>query len=654
MAQYAKGKTLKRLGKNALKQKDPASAITLFEAYLKTNKKDAEAIALLGRSHMEMRDYEKAKNIFLRAYNTNKAKAPEALYFYAQMLKSNGRYDSARTNFEKFKKEYKGSQRQLKKQAGKEIAFCDSLQKLLHKENKIKIVHLDTSINKVNTEASPFNLDENTLLFTSYRTEKKEYVSEDDTAKPKTKKLYYAKRKKDKWVFEGEFGNDFNKEDFNTGNACFSADHKRLYFARCKENIKGEMICAIYVSKKEGDNWLEPEKLPKPVNSKRYSSTMPAIATDPVKGNDIIYYVTNKKSGKGGTDIWYTVYDKKHKEYKVPKNAGTKINTAENEMSPFFDNETRTLYYSSDGMGGFGGYDVFKATGDGKKWNVVENMGQPINSGADDIYYSISSKRSEGFLVSNRKGGNSLKNKTCCDDIYFYQKPDYAQIILKGNISDMLDKSASVSKAKIEIFIKDKSGEKFLIKTINSDSLGNYRTEVDAGHDYIMVVKKDNFLGTSEDINAKDVTRTKTIDRDLHLIKKPKGVIRIPNIQYEFDKSNILESSKLSLDTTVLVMMQLNPEIVVEIQSHTDSKGNESYNLKLSQKRAESVVNYLVGKGIDKKRLLAKGYGESQPIAPNENKDGSDNPEGRAKNRRTDFRIIGVVDGYNNEGSTEE
>jgi outer membrane protein OmpA-like peptidoglycan-associated protein len=134
------------------------------------------------------------------------------------------------------------------------------------------------------------------------------------------------------------------------------------------------------------------------------------------------------------------------------------------------------------------------------------------------------------------------------------------------------------------------------------------------------------------------------IKRTSYLAKEPKEPIRIPNIHYEFDKAVIMEPSKISIDTTVLALMEANPELIVEIQSHTDSKGNEQYNIKLSQRRAESVVTYLTQKGIAPKRLVAKGYGEGRPIAPNDKKDGSDNPEGRALNRRTDFKIIGKLD----------
>lgn len=652
----ASAKTLKKLGKSALKQNDPGSAVVFLQAYLKKNKQDAEGKALLAQAYMNIRDYERAQRMYLNAYETDKLKAPEALYYHALMMKSNGQYDSARINFQKFKKEYKGSEKTLKKLATKEITFCDSVTRLMAVEHKIIIQHLDTSINKVNTEAAPVNIDDNTLLFTSLRTEKEEYLVEDDTARSPKRKLYLASRENGEWKFRSEYDDKLNDPNYNTGNACFSPDRKRIYFTRCRMNYSGRMICALYVSEKEGENWTEPIKLPKQVNSPKYTATMPAVTTDPVKGNDIIYFVSDRKEGRGGMDIWYTVYDKKNKIYKAPKNAGSKINTSRDEISPFFDNETRSLYFSSDGWGGLGGFDIFRARGDGKKWTGSENIGQPINTGADDIFYTISTNRGEGFFVSNRKGGNALKNKTCCDDIYFYKHSEYIRLFVSGTVSEMLDKNAVIPNATIELYIKDKkTSEKFLVRTFTSDSQGNYKTPVDAGQDYYIVVKKDDFLGTSGDVTTKGITSSQSIISDLQLIRKPKEPIHIPNILYEFDRANILAASKISLDTTVLRLMQDNPEIIVEIQSHTDNKGSDAYNMKLSQKRAESVVSYLISKGIDPRRLKAKGYGESKPIMPNENSDGSDNPDGRAKNRRTDFKIIGVIDAeIINEGTLDE
>jgi OmpA-OmpF porin, OOP family len=645
LVKNASGKTLKKLGKNALQQNDPSSAITFFEAYLKNNRNDAAAMYLLGQSYLQIRDYDRAQRQFLAAYKTNKEKAPEALYYHAQMQKSNGLYDSAKTNFQTFKKEYKGNEKALKKLATREIVLCDSVQKLVNSENKIIIQHLDSTINKINTEGAPVNMDDNTLVFTSLRTEKKEFIIEDDTAQVVKRKLYLAKRDGNNWKYAGEYGSNLNDINVNTGNACFSPDRKRIYFTRCKPNFNEVMTCALYVSEKNGDEWSEPVKLPKTINNPKYTSTMPAVTTDPAKGNEVIYFVSNKDGSKGGMDVWYTIYDKKNKIYKAPRNAGSKINTSEDEISPYFDNETRTLYFSSNGMGGLGGFDVFKATGDGKKWLATENIGQPINTGADDIFYTISTNREEGFFVSNRKGGNALKNNTCCDDIYYYKHSQYVKINLSGKVSELIDPNLIVANATIEVYIKDKkTQEKFLIKTINSDSLGNYSTNLEADRDYFLVVKKNDYLGASEDVTTVGITQSKNISKDLAVSKKPKEPIHIPNIQYEFDKSNILEASKIAIDTTIFELMEANPELIIEIQSHTDNKGSDQYNEKLSQKRAESVVKYLISKGIKPEKLKAKGYGESKPIASNENTDGTDNPDGRAQNRRTDFKIIGVID----------
>lgn len=638
-------KQLKRQGKNAVQQNDPGAAISFFEAYLKTNKSDAGVQYMLAQAYYDIGDYENAEHYFLSSYANMHDKNSEALYYYAKMQKSNGKYDSARINFQKFKKEYKGKEKSLRKQAGKEIAFCDSVQKLAGTEKKVIVTRLDTSINKVNTEAAPFNLDEKTMIFTSLRTEKVEYITEDDTSRPVTRKLYLAKKVGDNWKFSGEYGDNFNAPNFNTGNACFSADRKRIYFTRCKENMKGEMICAIYTSHLEGNSWSEPEKLPKNINNPKFSNTMPSVTADPKNGNDVIYFVSNNKEGRGGRDIWFTIYDKKNKVYKTPKNAGNKVNSSQDEMSPFFDNETRTLYFSSEGWGGLGGFDVYRASGDGRKWTSIENVGQPVNSGSDDIYYTISPNREEGFFVSNRKGGNTLKNKACCDDIYTYRHSQYIRINLDGLVFEQERPDVPIPQATVEIYIKDKrTKEKAIVKTLMTDSQGNYKTSLEAGQEYFIIIKKKDFLGTSTEVSTLGMNTSQEIKRTSYLSKEPREPIRIPNIHYEFDKAVILESSKISIDTTVLALMEANPELIVEIQSHTDSKGNDQYNIKLSQKRAESVVVYLTQKGINTKRLVAKGYGESKPIAPNDKPDGSDNPEGRAKNRRTDFKIIGKLD----------
>ncbi len=638
---------LKKLSKNALKQNDPNAAITFLEAYIKSHKKDAEAYYLLANAYAQTRNYEKAKQNFLTSYKTQDKKGGDALFYHAQMQKSTGKYDSAKFYFEKFKKEYKGSNKAIKKQAVFEVTYCDSIQKLTKDTYKTTITRLDTAINKVNSESAPIAFGRNKLVFASLRTNKKEYIFEDDSSQGIKRKLYWAEKKKDKWVFKGEFGDNFNSEDFNVGNAAFSGDNKRMYFTKCHLNDEEEMICAIYVSLRKGDKWSEPEKLPKIVNAKKVTNTMPAVATDPVKGDDIIYFVSNRRGGKGGFDIWSTVYSKKNKEYKAPKNLGSKINTPGNEMSPFFDSETRSLYFSSNDLPGLGGYDIYKANGDGKRWISVENIGKPFNSGTDDIYFSISPQHDEGFFVSNRKGGAALPNATCCDDIYHYKIKQLIFVNLKGNVKQDEKSKIPLADAKVEIYAKDKlTNEKYLIKTVSTDSLGNYNTFLEPNKLYEVVIRKKEFLSKSEIVSTQGYVAGQDCISQIKVEKKPTSTINLPDIGYEFGSAELTAKSKEMLDKGAFNFLMLNPSLIIEVHSHTDGKGTDEFNMKLSQKRAQNIVNYLSSKGIKKNRLIPKGYGESEPIAPNQKADGSDNPEGRAKNRRTEMKIVGESEEY--------
>jgi outer membrane protein OmpA-like peptidoglycan-associated protein len=643
---HMNAKDLRKLGMHAILQGDPNSAVTFLEKSYKMNKGDVETQALLAEAYRLVRNYEEAEKMYALVYKNASDKYPEALFYEAEMQKSNGRYDKAKESYEKFKKEYKGEDREMKKTAAREIQFCDSAKNIAAIEKKIVIEHLEGEINKINVEASPLSLDENTMIYSAFRTDKKEYIIEGDTNNALVRKMYLAKKVNNKWQYSGEYEGPFNASGYNVGNPTMTPDGKRMYFTRCKPNWQGKMICAIYVTEKKGDEWSEPVKLDKKINNPKYSNTQPAVSIDPVKGNEVVYFISDNKSGKGGLDIWYFTYDVKKKEYKAPKNAGPKINTKRDEMSPFFDNETRSLFFSSQGLPGLGGFDVFKAVGDGKKFLSAENIGAPINSGADDIFYTISKNREEGFIVSNRKGAVALKNETCCDDIFSYKYTQYIHINIKGLIyADENGSKKNLSDATVELYSKDKvTGERFLIKTMKSSDLALYDTKIEANADYQLLVKKDGYLSNSYDFSTRGITSSTTLEKDIPLTMIPKEPIRIPNVKYEFDKSNILEESKIALDTTVLRLMLDNPQIVVEIMSHTDSKGNDQYNLKLSQRRAESVVQYLASKGVKGERLKAKGYGESKPVAPNENQDGSDNPDGRALNRRTDFKIIGKLD----------
>jgi outer membrane protein OmpA-like peptidoglycan-associated protein len=387
--------------------------------------------------------------------------------------------------------------------------------------------------------------------------------------------------------------------------------------------------------------WLEPQPLDDQINLEGYTSTHPTMGRESKKNQEVLYFVSDRPGTRGGLDIWYTEYDARKKMFKKPKNAGSKLNTVGSEATPFYDVKTKTLYYSTDGKANIGGLDVFKAAGELNKWDPSVNLGTPINSTADDLDFALSVDGKGGFVVSNRKGGQSLYNATCCDDIYEFVKTEFIVMYVTGNVLDKRTKEF-IKETTVNVYIVN-GEEKYLAEQVKSKN-GEYTIQLRPGFNYSIEPSTEGYLNTAIELSTTQLKKTDTLKRNVELLKISDQPIVIPQVNYEFNSPVLTLESKMILDTTLVQLLKRNPDIIVEISSHTDNKGTDEYNNALSQKRAESVVTYLKSKGIKNDRLKAKGYGESKPVAPNENADGSDNPEGRQLNRRTEFRIIGKID----------
>jgi outer membrane protein OmpA-like peptidoglycan-associated protein len=356
------------------------------------------------------------------------------------------------------------------------------------------------------------------------------------------------------------------------------------------------------------------------------------------KQGDVLYWVSNRTNGEGGLDIWFSLIDKTGK-YGNAQNCGRKINTAGNEGTPFYDPKTGTLYFSSEGQIGLGGYDIFKTRGSQKKWEAAANIGYPENSSVDDMYFTLDDNGYTGYLVSNRVGSISVKSKTCCDDIWRVEYPKKVLYAVRGNVYDQ-DTRELVTGAKV-LFLDDQ--QKQIGQAVSSkDTLYFWGTRPQKV--YSLKATKEGYFTGSATFSVTQKDNDDTLRVDLFMKKIPHEPVRIRNIFYDFDKASLRSESHAPLDTLYGVL-QDNPAIIIEIGANTDSKGNDDYNLKLSQARAQSVVDHLLQKGIPQDRLQAKGYGETNPIAPNTLPNGKDNPEGRQLNRRTEFRIIGEIPG---------
>jgi outer membrane protein OmpA-like peptidoglycan-associated protein len=315
-------------------------------------------------------------------------------------------------------------------------------------------------------------------------------------------------------------------------------------------------------------------------------------------------------------------------------------------LSPSFDYKTHRLYYASNGRPSIGGFDIFESIGERSRWMYpAKNAGNQINSSYDDLYYVPHPlERDKALVVSNREGSTALKHNHCCDDIFELTWKNLTEVKLEITALDM-DLDSPVVPTDLLLTVRDSpEGEILVIDRIRTDSMGRVTFSLEPGLDYTIISESDQYFNKKIEFKAPETDENVTVSKKIELSKIPDEEIVIPNIYYPFDKAYLTPEAQIALDTSIYELLLENPTIIVEISSHTDSKGSEKYNQHLSQRRAQSVVNYLMSKGIDKKRLEAKGYGESQPIAPNTNEDGSDNPTGRAKNRRTGFRVIGQLD----------
>jgi len=673
----SKALTVYKAGNKSLKKGDHFGAIIYFKKFLNINGAKIESGGLfnfnrkrlqrktyyeLGECYRLSHYYEMAEKTYAKVYEEYPNKHPEAQFYLAHMQMMNGKYAEAKKNFTSFKKSYKESDSKFYKvQMKYYIVGCDSAMIFIQDTLDIKVSHLDTSINKAHVDFGAIPLNDSLLLYGSLRSDSIVYVDENDSnAVEPLKKFYLAKRTSDStWTFIEEYENGFfNKPETHNGYGTFSLDSQRFYFARGERDWKNILTWHIYESKREDGAWTTPIEMPELINvaksgSGRANNYHPAIGWNSKKEQEVLYFISDRVGGKGGLDIWYSEWVVKKKEWKKPKNAGSKINTKLNEMSPYYNFDQKTMYFSSEGWPGLGGYDIFSTLGELKTWTLPKNVGYPINSNVNEQFFVLTPNKEEGYFVSNRIGSIALKNPTCCPDIYHYRQNHYIRLAVLGNVYDLVENEDKIDtlpsrSITLSLVLLDDSleGGEMVIKSILPKENGYYFFTLEQGKEYNLKARGDNYFNKDFPIDTRPLIESDTLKKDFYMSKFSLKPIVVQNIYYEYDKFALLDSSMMVIDTTIYEILKTNPQIIAEIGSHTDAHGSDQYNQKLSQKRAQSVVDYLVNKkGIERSRLKARGYGEKQPIAPNDNEDGTDNPEGRQMNRRTEFRVIGKIEG---------
>lgn len=567
--------------------------------------------------------------------DNDQEQAPVFAYFeYAKLLRINHKTEEAKTNFKKFE-EALGTNitEDLKKSVDREIQICNTARLLIDNPVDIIVTQLENVNSKYPDYAPVVSADEQTMIFTSRRKLK---VSDDDDNSDKQPKdpidfkyfedIYISKKDKQGVWGEPKLISEKINTEGHEATIGLSVDGQQLLIYSAKEDPNGD----IYYSKLDGNEWTTPVAFDA-LNSKA-SDTHACFSAD----GKTIYFASNRKGGYGGFDI-YRVTQLPNGEWSKPLNLGSKINTEYDDRAPFIHPDGVSLFFASNGHETMGGFDIFQATDLGEEgWSTPENIGYPINTTEDDVFYVTSVDGKRSYYASEKEGGVGEK------DLYLITLPKKAVVnpmtVMSGTFS-LGDKKGTIP-ADAQIIVKDnESGEIVGIYKPNKKT-GKYLFILPPGKNYNVTYEAEGYLFKSENLIVPKNSAFQTMKKEIKLapIKANESIV-LNNVFFEFDSDKLTPDSKTELNK-LFSLLSNNPSIKVEIQGHTDSKGNNAYNKKLSQKRAESVRNYLVKKGIKATRITAVGYGETKPIAKNTNADGSDNEEGRALNRRIELKIL--------------
>lgn len=423
------------------------------------------------------------------------------------------------------------------------------------------------------------------------------------------------------WSVAKNLGYPINTSD-NEGAQTLSGDGRLMVFTACNRN-DGLGRCDLYWSIRRGDKWSIPQNMGKPINT-AYRETQPSITPD----GRTLYFASDRPGGKGNHDIWVSYKDSAD-HWTVPENLGDSINSTGTEMSPFIHPDNQSLYFSSDGLIGLGGYDIFvsRRKKDGK-WGKAVNLGYPINTNRDEIGLIVNARGDIAYFASNID-----KNKG--KDIFSFNMPVQDRpsmtTYMKGRVMDAVNNS--LLRARFELV--DLENGKDFYKSYSDSLTGEFVVSIPVDHNYMLNVSRKGYLFYSENFSLKGVFyQNAPLLKDIPLqpIEIGKSIV-LKNVFYETDSYALKKESEIELNK-VVQFLKVNPGIRIEISGYTDNVGETAYNQVLSENRAKTVANYLITARVNAQRIVSKGYGTGNPVTSN------DTEEGRAQNRRTELKII--------------
>ncbi|MGX5817944.1 OmpA family protein [Chitinophaga lutea] len=586
--------------------------------------KDYEQVVYrLAESYRMYYDYANAEKWYAEAINFDPAMFPLARFWYGICIRANAKtgadYERALAQLQQFRQQYKGAD-EYSNRASLEMQNCEFAVEEMKYPPRYEVVKVTGNINQGGANYAPVPVSANTFYFTSSRPDS---TLLEKKANPFINTLYVARGNQNAFEANEKLQIPAVK-GMEQGAATITPDGNTMFLTRW--TVKdGAKQSSIYRSMRSGNSWSEPQPLDATINAAGYNAKEPYVTSD----GKYLLFVSDRPGGKGKFDIWYSTIGSGG-TLSAPNNMGNTINSVEEESAPFYDPGKQLLIFSTNGRVGFGGHDFFSSKGAFGGWSTPENMGYPLNSAKDDLYYAALSSANalqKGFISSDRES-------VCCLEIYAVKR----RAKMAGGLILDCDNSRPLEGVKITLL---DSTHRNTLETQTTDAAGRYAFEIEMNRKYKVLAEKDNYFSknfnfSSETLSMVDSMMNPTLCLKRFELNKP---IVINDIFYDYNKATLRPESRAVLDSLYYLLLD-NPKMEIELGAHTDSKGTDAYNLKLSNERAKSCVDYLVGKGIPAGRMISKGYGESRPIAPNTLPNGKDNPEGRQMNRRTEFKVL--------------
>ncbi|MCC6288162.1 MAG: OmpA family protein [Chitinophagaceae bacterium] len=590
-----------------------------------------ETVYHLAESYRLCNNYAKAEKWYEESTHFDKDAYPESLYWYGVTLRANQKYDDALAAFTAFREAYTNMDKLLTG-ADRELENLKFIKQQLAKEKQTFTTTPIRMPGNTSAYAMNYSSDEK-VAFTSIKNDSASIIK----TSMYTVSLYETSFDGTK-IEKIEKINFPEEEGYQNGMATFDAEGRTMFFTKWKvEN--GKTISSIYKSKKTDTGWTKPLKLGEPVNIEGSNTAQPFITTD----DKYLLFASDRAGGIGKFDLWFAPLDSNLNPLLVT-NLGNTVNTAEDDLAPSYHQTSRTLLYSSNGLIGMGGFDIYSVKGDFQlsNWDKPKNAGYPINSSKDDLYYISTDEDNlwnTGILSSDR-------NSECCLDM-FAVKQDNKQII-KGMVVDCKS-GQPLSGVSLSIKSAKRISRNFV--TEETDKNGNYSFSLNNASRFDITAQKEGYEPLEQSYTVYFDSGTDTINNSvicLTMLKHLKDSEvqnaidelneRATIAKFSYNKSSLDKGIHVELDSLVSLMKN-NPDIMIEVGGYTDGKGSEEYNLVLAQKRIDVCIKYLVQKGINQARLTGKAYGECCPLEP-ETIDGRDNPAARERNRRVEYKLV--------------